>query len=50
LRAKGWAQLAVQRADLWVRWVATAQADDARALERVVLSTLKDAVIWNRAR
>jgi hypothetical protein len=50
LRAKGWARLAVQRADLHLRWAKTVDADAARSLERRILAKLKGASIWNRAR
>lgn len=50
LRAKGWARLAVQRADLHLRWAETEDGDAARSLERTVLAQLEGAVIWNRAR
>jgi hypothetical protein len=50
LRAKGWARLAVQRADLHLRWAKTVDADEARSLERSVLAKLEGAAIWNRAR
>jgi hypothetical protein len=50
LRAKGWASLAIQRADLHLRWAATSDSRAARDLEGRVLGTLEGASIWNRAR
>jgi hypothetical protein len=49
-RAKEWARLAVQRANLHIRWAGTADGAAARALERAVLDRLDGAAIWNRAR
>jgi hypothetical protein len=49
-RAKEWARLAVQRADLHIRYAITGDAPAARALERAVLDRLAGASIWNRAR
>jgi hypothetical protein len=50
MRAKGWARLAVERADLYLRWAPTSDPVAARALERGVLAALAGASIWNRAR
>lgn len=48
--ALGWAALAVERADLELRWATTQSAADAGALEQRVLTTLASAgVLWNRA-
>lgn len=49
-RAKDWARLAVERADLQVRWATTTDRDAARRLERQVLTALRDEALWNRLR
>ena len=49
-RAKTWARLAVQRADLQVRWAETTDRAAARQLERDVLTALKARALWNRLR
>lgn len=47
--ALGWAALAVERADLELRWATTASAADAGTLEKKVLFALASAgVLWNR--
>ena len=50
LRAKAWAQAALARADLRVRWTVTPDRASALALERSVLDALDDVDLWNRAR
>lgn len=49
-RAKTWARLAVERADLQVRWAETTDRAAARQLERDVLTALKAQALWNRLR
>lgn len=47
--ALGWAALAVERADLELRWVTTTSAAEASTLEEKVLVALAGAgVLWNR--
>jgi len=49
-RAAAWAQDALQRADLHIRWAVTADRPTAVALERAVLDALSSSPLWNRAR
>jgi hypothetical protein len=49
-RSKVWAQRALVRADLHLRWSTTADRDSAVALERAALDVLRDDVLWNRLR
>lgn len=49
-RAAAWAQDALRRADLHIRWVVTADRPAAAALERAVLDALAASPLWNRAR
>jgi hypothetical protein len=48
-RATAWAQAALARADLHVRWTVTPDRPSARALERAVLDALDGVDLWNRA-
>jgi hypothetical protein len=50
MRAKAWGQAALTRADLHICWTVTGDRISALALERVVLDTLADVELWNRAR
>jgi hypothetical protein len=50
IRAKAWAQAALARANLCVRWTVTPDRSSALVLERVVLDALDDVDLWNRAR
>lgn len=50
LRAKGWAALALARADLHVCWAVTDDQQGAVALERAVQLSFDGAPLWNRAR
>lgn len=49
-RAKDWARLAVERADLHVRWATVADRATALRLEREVLNALRSEALWNRLR
>jgi hypothetical protein len=49
-RAAVWAQDALRRADLHIRWAVTADRPAAVALERAVLDALAASPLWNRAR
>ena len=49
-RAAAWAQDALRRADLHIRWAVTADRPTAAALERAVLDALAASPLWNRAR
>jgi hypothetical protein len=50
LRATAWAQAALARVDLRVRWTVTPDRPSALALERAVLDALDDVELWNRSR
>lgn len=48
-RALDWAQLALQRADLQLRWASTADRASARELEDTALGILAaSGALWNR--
>ncbi|WP_433087488.1 hypothetical protein ACQP1P_16185 [Dactylosporangium sp. CA-052675] len=49
-RAAAWAQDALRRAELYVRWAVTADRATAATLERAVLDALAASPLWNRAR
>ena len=49
-RAAAWAQDALRRADLHIRWAVTPDRSTAVALERTVLNALSASPLWNRAR
>ena len=49
-RAKDWARLAIERADLEVRWAATESPLHAKSLEDDVIADLTQAGLWNRRR
>lgn len=48
--AKAWSRLALDRADLYVRWAETESREDAGRLEAACLIRLKRADLWNRLR
>jgi hypothetical protein len=48
-RTRGWATLAMTRADLEIRWVICADRSAALALERRVIAAVAGAGLWNRA-
>lgn len=50
LTVQAWSRLAVERAGLQVCWSTTSTAEAGVALERMVLDTLRDEDLWNRAR
>lgn len=49
-RTRDWATAAVARAALQVRWTTTPTGEEARRLERSVLTALVDVELWNRTR
>ena len=49
-RAKVWGQAALARAELHVRWATVSDRAGAVALEREVLTALRDQDLWNRLR
>jgi len=49
-RVKAWAQMAIERADLHVRWATTSDRQAAMNLERAILSALIETKLWNRLR
>jgi hypothetical protein len=49
-RAAAWAQDALRRADLHIRWAVSADRAAAVILERAVLDALAASPLWNRAR
>lgn len=49
-RTRQWATAALQRANLHLRWATTPDRATARALERQVLTALRDQDLWNRLR
>jgi hypothetical protein len=49
-RAKMWAQLAVERAHLEVRWTVVEDRLAALSLERQVIDALRAEALWNRLR
>ncbi|HVT64281.1 MAG TPA: hypothetical protein VHD81_03945 [Mycobacteriales bacterium] len=49
-RAKDWARLAIERANLQVRWATTRDRAAAARLERQVLTALRAESLWNRRR
>ena len=49
-RATVWARAALARADLHVRWATCPDGGASGLLERQILTVLKEADLWNRAR
>lgn len=47
-RAAAWARLALQRANLHLRWAVTADRAEAVELEKAVLKALRSTALWNR--
>ncbi|WP_233226211.1 hypothetical protein [Amycolatopsis sp. CA-126428] len=49
-RATQWGVLAFERADLHISWTVTPDRTAANALERQIISALKEYTLWNRLR
>lgn len=49
-RAKVWGKLAIERADLWIRWATTRDRRTAAVLELQVIRALHAEDLWNRLR
>lgn len=49
-RAKVWGKLAIDRADLWIRWATTPDRRSAALLELEVIQALHAEDLWNRYR